>query len=63
MLTLQSGPMNFYRMDEEQRKRWLDDGLHFTQRGYNKLAQYIAAAITHGDTSRVPQALEQEATR
>lgn len=42
----QAGPLNFYDMGEEQRKQYLDDGLHFTQHGYDQLAGYIANAIT-----------------
>jgi lysophospholipase L1-like esterase len=33
-------------MGEDQRKQWLDDGLHFTEHGYDQLASHIANAIT-----------------
>lgn len=44
--TPQAGPLNFYDMGEDQRKQWLDDGLHFTEHGYDQLASHIANAIT-----------------
>lgn len=42
----QAGPLNFNDMGDEQRKQWLDDGLHFTQHGYDQLAGHIANAIS-----------------
>jgi lysophospholipase L1-like esterase len=38
--------INFYDMSEEQRRSWLDDGLHFTAAGYDRLGQRIADTIT-----------------
>jgi hypothetical protein len=43
--TLQATTMDFYNMDDSERKRWLDDGLHFTEFGYDVLGRAIARAI------------------
>lgn len=37
--------MNFYSMDENSRKSYLDDGLHMTEYGYDQLAGHIAGLI------------------
>lgn len=44
-LCMQSGPLDFYNMSDADRKLWLDDGLHLTPAGYDKLAGYIATAF------------------
>jgi lysophospholipase L1-like esterase len=37
--------MDFYNMDDSERLRWLDDGLHMTEFGYDVLGRAIARAI------------------
>lgn len=46
MFMAQAGPMNFYSMDENSRKTYLDDGLHMTEYGYDTLAGHISGLIT-----------------
>jgi lysophospholipase L1-like esterase len=45
MFMAQAGPMNFYSMDENSRKTYLDDGLHMTEYGYDALAGHISGLI------------------
>jgi lysophospholipase L1-like esterase len=37
--------MDFYAMDENSRKSYLDDGLHMTEYGYDQLAGHIAGLV------------------
>jgi lysophospholipase L1-like esterase len=37
--------MDFYAMSDAERRRWLDDGLHLTEMGYDVLGRHIARAI------------------
>jgi lysophospholipase L1-like esterase len=43
--SMQATTMDFYNMDDAERSRWLDDGLHFTEFGYDVLGRAIARAI------------------
>ncbi len=41
----QAHAMDFYAMSDAERRRWLDDGLHLTEMGYDVLGRHIARAI------------------
>ncbi|WIA15985.1 hypothetical protein OEZ85_012724 [Tetradesmus obliquus] len=45
VLNLQATTMDFYNMDDAERSRWLDDGLHLTEFGYDVLGRAVARAI------------------
>eukprot|EP00882_Tetradesmus_deserticola_P003561 GHRQ01003769.1.p1 GENE.GHRQ01003769.1~~GHRQ01003769.1.p1 ORF type:complete len:259 (+),score=73.90 GHRQ01003769.1:351-1127(+) len=45
VLDLQATVMDFYSMDASERSRWLDDGLHLTEFGYDVLGRAIARTI------------------
>lgn len=40
-----NGPMDFWKMDEQERRQWLDDGLHLTKVAYDKMGGFIADAL------------------
>jgi len=37
--------MPYHDMDEEEREEIWDDGLHFTQKGYERIGQWVGAAV------------------
>eukprot|EP00878_Enallax_costatus_P025278 GHUV01027041.1.p1 GENE.GHUV01027041.1~~GHUV01027041.1.p1 ORF type:complete len:215 (+),score=57.33 GHUV01027041.1:2152-2796(+) len=45
VMDLEADRFNFYNMDPSERSRWLDDGLHMTEMGYNILGRQIARVI------------------
>jgi len=36
------GPMDFWKMSNEEREFWLDDGLHLTSKAYDRMGDFIA---------------------
>ena len=54
-----NGPMNFWRMGDQERKQWLDDGLHLTKDAYDRMGGYIADAMI----PKVPVAHELQQRR
>jgi lysophospholipase L1-like esterase len=45
LLLLQARGLDFYSMSEGERRRLLDDGLHLTGAGYERLGDIVADTI------------------
>jgi lysophospholipase L1-like esterase len=45
-LLLQATVMNFWNMDAAQNMRYLDDGLHLTEEGYDRLGKLVHFRIS-----------------
>lgn len=40
-----NSPFNFYSMPQQERTKWLDDGLHLTELAYDTVGELVAEEI------------------